>query len=142
MSKTRLVAWSAQRPPTSSLSSLRDALLEAMADLQSPALRYTAAQLFAELLVALQTKADKSGAAKRLLSHLLAAACHVDRRMQMAALRALRSSWCSFSWDGHEASLPAGEVMQVAILCLQTSHLDGPGGLAAQVPLLRFSRAL
>lgn len=36
----RLVAWMAHRPPTASLSSLRDALLEAMGDPQSPALRW------------------------------------------------------------------------------------------------------
>ena len=36
----RLVAWMAHRPPTASLSSLRDALLEAMGDPHSPALRW------------------------------------------------------------------------------------------------------
>lgn len=89
----------AHRPPSASLSSLRDALLEAMGDADSPALRHTAAHYVAELLVALQSKlgpeqvvialfpareASKRSSSK-LLQHLVAAAKHVDRRTQCGA---------------------------------------------------------
>jgi len=139
----QIINWSVYRNPNAALSALRDALLEAMADPQSPRLRTEAARYYAELMQGFSTKAGGIGAtcAKKLLHHLFAAASHVDRRRQFGALEALRR--CALQWAADGRAIEAAvESMRVVVLCLQASHLDGPEGLPTEALALQLGSRL
>lgn len=132
----QLVAWFAHCPPTASLSSLRDALLEAMRDPQKPSLRNIAGRYYADLLILHAGKPAGTGAvvAKRLLQHLLASASHVDGCTQLGALQSML--WCVLAWEADSKSTDAVvETLKVVVHCLHTSNSDADSLSTANVAL-------
>jgi hypothetical protein len=139
---SQLIAWYANCPPTASLSSLRDALLEAMSDAYSSNLRSTAARYYSDLIRAHESRPGGAGAnvAKRLLQHLLAAASHVDRPTQLGALQALL--WSALHWEAETSCTPAVlQTLQIVIQCLRTSHMD-PQGLPTEIAATQLGKRL
>ena len=106
-------------------------------------MRSTAARYYADLARGFHARADGGGvdAAQKLVRLLLAAASHVDRCTQLGAPQALL--WYALVWDSDKAAISiAVECMQIVVLCLQTSHLNGPDGLQVQALALQLGGRL